>query len=268
MKFLRVLLLFCLLGFCLIGFVFSQESNWQNFKGKHFIVLYQSSADKSEAKKILRSAEKYYGSIGRKIGYTRYSNFWTWDDRVKIILFPTKELFLDQTGQPEWSRGGALDIGFSGQKVIVSYAGQSQFLREVLPHEISHLVLSDFIGLDHKIPIWFNEGVAQLGEEGKAKKAELVMRMMIRLDRYYPLRSLARIDIRKEKNEEYVELFYAESVSVVDFLIKKFGSDAFGRLCRKMSDGLSFEAAMKFVYQGMLSSYSELEKKWIQYLNH
>ena len=268
MKFLKVLFFFCLCGFYLTGFVFSQEFNWQEIKGKHFIVLYQSKNDKPESKRISRLAEKHYGSIGRKIGYIRYSNFWTWDDRVKIILFPNRKIFLDQTGNPEWARGGALDIGFSGQKVIVSYAGQSQFLNEVLPHEISHLVLYDFIGFDYKIPIWFSEGVAQLAEVGKAKKADLVMRLMIRLNRYYPIDSLDRIDIRKEKNVEYVELFYAESVSIVNFLIKKFGSDMFGRLCRKMGDGSSFEVAMKFVYQDMFSSYSDLEKKWIQYLNH
>jgi len=268
MKFLKILFLFYFCGFCLANFAFSQESGWQNIKGKHFIVLYHGDKDKAEAKKISRMAEKYYGSIGRKIGYTRYSNFWTWNDRVKIFLFPDKRSFLDQTGHPEWARGGALDIGFSGEKVIVSYAGQSQFLDEVLPHEISHLVLYDFIGFDHKIPTWFSEGVAQLAEVGKVEKADLVMRLMVRLNRYYSIDSLSGINIQYEKNAEYVELFYAESVSIVSFLVKKFGSEAFGRFCRKMSDGSSFEVAMKFVYQNMFSSYSALEEKWIQYLNH
>lgn len=269
MKFLKILFLFFLFcEFCLARFAFSQESDWQNVKGKHFIVLYQDDKDRVEANRISRLAEKYYVSIGREIGYTRYSNFWTWNDRVQIILFPNKRIFLEQTGHPEWARGGALDIGFSGQKVIVSYAGQAEFFDEILPHEISHLVLYDFIGFDHKIPTWFSEGVAQLAEAGKAEKSDLVMRLMLRLNRYYPIDSLNGINIQYERNAEYVELFYAESVSVVSFLIKKFGSESFGRLCRAMSDGSSLEVAMKRVYRNMFSSYSDLEKKWIQYLNH
>lgn len=181
-------------------------------------------------------------------------------------MFKNKALFLKETGHPEWSRGGALDIGFSKQKAIVSYAGQQLFLNEILPHEIGHLVLHDFVGTDYKIPTWFNEGVAQIFEIGKAEKSDLIMKLMLRLDRYYPIESLGKIKIRYEKNAELVELFYAESASVVNFLIKKFGSDAFGRLCRKMSNGESFESAMSHVYKNVFTSYSDLQKKWIQYL--
>src|ERR1700761_7926207 len=64
---------------------------WLKFEGDHFVVLCPSGNDEEMAHGILNQAEDYYNSIADDIGYSRYHNFWTWDNRVKIILFDDKD---------------------------------------------------------------------------------------------------------------------------------------------------------------------------------
>lgn len=45
-------------------------------------------------------AEEYYHKIAYQIGYARYGNFWTWNDRVRIIVYPDQKVFMMETQQP------------------------------------------------------------------------------------------------------------------------------------------------------------------------
>ena len=137
-------------------------------KGIHFIVWYSSDESSSWARSILRAAEAYYRRIADNINYSRYRNFWTWDERVNIVVYQSKETFLKMTNQPAWSIGGAFrEETLLKTKMIVTFKQEEGFFDGILPHEISHLILGDFIGFEKTIPLWFNEGVAQLQERRK-----------------------------------------------------------------------------------------------------
>ena len=101
LKFLTILLVG---WFLFLEPVFSVEP-WQELKGEHFIIFYVN--DESFAKDVLRSAEGYYRGIGDDLGYTRHSDFWKWDKRVKIYIHATQEQFLKETGHNNWSHGFA-----------------------------------------------------------------------------------------------------------------------------------------------------------------
>ena len=241
--------------------VYAQE--WQELKGKHFIVLYNFNEDTSAVREVLRKAEEYYAKIARKIGYSRYSNFWTWEDRVRIVIFPNQQTFMQKTGQPAWSLGyAARDSSVFKTRAIVTYRLEHGFLDELLPHEIGHLILRDFIGFDTPIPVWFEEGVSQLYEKDKPEKADRLMKLLISRNMSIPINSLHRWDIRKEKDANRAMIFYAQSVSLVDFMITKYGSSAFGRLCRSLKEGKSFDDALRVSYSNMINNLDDLEMKW------
>jgi len=253
-----------------LGVFFSTRASaldWQEIKGKHFVVYYDNVVNRSAAENTLSNAENHYSKIATLIGYARYSNFWTWGDRVKIFLFPSQEAFSKETRQPEWSRGGAFHSDFSNERMIASYVNQPLFLTEVLPHEIAHLVLYDFVGSSSRIPQWFNEGVAQLAEENKARKSDVIMRISVRLNSYFPFKLLDSYNVLSEADTSKVGLFYAQSVSMVDFLIKKFGSEKFGLLCRQIAVGKGFQDAFFLIYGTSVDSMENFERKWISYLN-
>lgn len=249
------------------GEIFAQD--WQEEKGKHFIILYSSYNDAAWARKVLREAERYYDKIADQVGYSRYRNFWTWDDRVEIKVYSDQQSFVKATGQPSWAKGGAIfrDPRLFKMRSIVTFKQEEDFLDGVLPHEISHLILRDFIGFNKKIPIWFDEGVAQLHEKKKKIIANRLMKELIKQEKYIPLNQLINLDIRTEKNPGKASLFYAQSVSVVDFLIKKYGNRKFQQLCQFLRDGRAFKGALQGSYHSIFNSIEDLEKKWIRYMS-
>jgi len=235
--------------------------SWKEEKSGHFIILYPPQESDQWAQEVLQAAEQYYQTIANQIGYARYQDFWTWNNRVSIVVYPDKDAFIQETGQPPWSKAGAIQHAQHGrQRMIVTFKQESMFLDGILPHEISHLMLHDFIGHDKNIPVWFDEGIAQLQEKETLSKANELMKMLVSRDQYIPFPALLNYDIRKETDPRNVAVFYAQSVSVTDFMIRSYGNYEFGILCRAMKNGRSFEQAIEATYVQAAPSMEELEK--------
>jgi len=268
----RYILLFIFLFFGISNHAWAFDSSfeppgWLKFDGDHFEVLCSSSDDEDLAHDVLNHAEEYYIDIADDIGYSRYQNFWTWDNRVKIILFPDQQSYVQTTGQPPWSDGFALMYSELFQsKIIVSYRGQPNFVEVILPHEITHLILHDFIGFDRPIPRFFDEGVAQLEQKDDSLDHMDIMAKMIVGGKIIPLPDLLNYDLMAHRNDALgVSIFYVESLYIVDFLIKTYGMDSFKELCRNLRDGASFEDALKSTYYPTLDSMQTLQDKWVDY---
>ncbi|MBU0468382.1 MAG: hypothetical protein KJ736_04875 [Candidatus Omnitrophica bacterium] len=240
---------------------------WREEKGKHFIIKYPSSEKVLWARNILNKSEIYYDKVAQDIGYARYRNFWTWDNRAVITIYSDRKAFVEATGQPEWSRGGAIGHKkLSSTRGIISFIQEGAFINEILPHEISHLILWDFIGFEKVIPMWFEEGVAQLQEVEKVELARRAMKQLVDEDEYVPFNVLFNVDIRDEEDSLKVTVFYLESYSIVKFLIDEYGNQRFGSLCRNLRDGKDFENALKDAYVLKVKSVEDLEKKWLSYM--
>lgn len=244
----------------------AEAAEWKYRKGTHFVVQYDAAISDNYAMDTLRGAEQYYDSLTRQIGYTRYHKFWTWDQRVKIILYADQQAYLKSTGLPAWSRGGATKYHRQlRSRAIVSFHQERDFLHNILPHEISHLILADFFG-ERPVPLWFNEGVAQLQEEGKLPDARRLMRKVVRLGYKIPFKALMRADIRFQPDPSFVMVFYAQSVTIIDFLIRQYGVRRFENLCRYMREGETFDRALTKAYTAIFASLDELEEKWLYYI--
>jgi hypothetical protein len=244
-----------------------EPPGWLQFKGDHFVVLCASSDDEDVSRDILNHAEDYYNDIADDIGYSRYHNFWTWDNRVKIILFHDQGSYVRETGQPPWSQGFAsIYSELFKSRIIVAYRDQPDFLNVILPHEITHLILHDFIGFDRPIPRFFDEGVAQLEQKDDSLSHMDVVSHLITGGNIIPLQELLTYDLAAHKNDvRSVSIFYVESLYIVDFLVKTYGKDAFKEICRQLRDGKSFETALKDTYYPTIDSMQTLQQKWFDY---
>ena len=233
---------------------------------EHFRAKYTLESERDTVQSVLRRAEDYYIRVADDIGYSRYEDFWTWDRRVVIILYPDQYAFERFTGAPAWSKGYASrDTRIFRERTIVSYNGQDNFIDEVLPHEMAHLMLWDYLHTPRAVPVWFEEGVAQLEEAGKTDKVQDAIRPVVVQNKYIPLASFELMTITGEKDNTKVSLFYAQSLSIVVFLIQKYGSDSFHRLCRELRDGMSFELALTHAYPSLVGAseaLDALEKHW------
>jgi len=256
---------------------------WKELSSDHFIIKF--TQDEKFAKGVLDRAEQYYRSIASDIGYPRYSEFWTWDKRAKIYIYPDKASFLKATGQPGWSEG----MADYGNKQIISYAWSRGFEDSLLPHEMAHLIFRDFVGFRGEIPLWLDEGVAQWAEVGKRAYIKDMSRQLYIEDALLSLKDMMRLDIRRITAEDRVYIrgnrtkeddpgvlflsgeslintYYLQSVSLVGFLIERYGSERFARFCRELRDGKSMDEALSYTYPDSMRSLAELEKNWRQYL--
>lgn len=230
---------------------------WKELKGDHFIVFYKT--DEIFAKEISKNAEVYYNRVADELGYPRYSNFWQWDNRVKIYLYASHEEFQQATGKPGWTHG----VANYTEKEIYSYNRHEHFLEGLLPHEITHLIFRDFVGFKGEIALWMDEGVAQWQEPKKRAEAQLYARYLVQTTKNIPLAILTGMDVRGTTDEEVVHRFYMQSVSLVDFLVKTYGPRSFTDFCRQLRDGKLLEEALRYAYS--IQSVSELEDKWKKY---
>lgn len=256
---------------------------WKEKAGEHFIVYYMQ--DDAFAKDVLDNAEVYYRRIATELGYPRYSDFWLWDKRVKIYIHNDRNSYLKATDMPAWSEGMADYI----EKEIVSYAWSKDFIESLLPHEMAHLIFRDFVGFKSEVPIWLDEGVAQWAEEKKRAEMKRMVLEVYNNDSLLLLSDLMKLNINALKEidrvyvrptitkkgeqgvvflstEHLVTTYYLVSVSLVGFLIEKYGSKRFAGFCRELRDGKGLEDALKSAYFEYIRSLEELEERWREYL--
>jgi len=250
--------------FPIFYFLFSiqivQAQEWQALKSEHFIVYYTDNA--KFTKEVSRKAEIYYKRIASELGYQRYSGFWTWDNRVKIYIHPTRKSFLSATKQPEWSEGVANYF----KKEISSYARSEGFLDALLPHEMTHLIFRDYVGFTGEIPLWLDEGGAQWMEPRKRELVKMAVTRIAEQGKLLPLKKMMTLDIRTNTDSEFVGAYYVQAVSLVSYLATKHGAIRFTNFCRQLRDGKTVEEALIFVYPITIRSIEELEKKWVKYI--
>ena len=248
---------------CLFGCVtmlFAQQ--WDQLAGDHFIVYF--TGDEKSAGEILSKSEIYYQRVASDLGYSRYSEFWTWDKRVKIYIYPDRDSFLKASHQPRWSEG----MSDYKKKEILGYAHSEGFTNGILPHEIAHLIFRDFVGFKGDVPLWLDEGVAQWAEPSKRKIAKDAARDLLIKGALFSVSDMIRLDIRRVAGGDAVNIYYAEATSLVGFLIDQYGAGSFTDFCRQLRDGKSLEESLIFAYPARIKSIDELQNKWLEYLKN
>lgn len=230
---------------------------WNTAKSTHFIIYYVN-APAEFVRSVVDYSEKYYEKIADNLGFRRY-NFWLWDNRAKIYIHENATEYQNATGQPSWSLGSTSP----SEKIIHTFLHEEGFLDSILPHEMGHIIFREFVGFNNPaIPLWFEEGVACYQEASKLAVAKEVVRQALKDGSFMSFEGLARFNARNIKNEKEVNLFYAESTSIVGYLIKKFGNDRFVLFCQYLRDKKDFERALASSYP--LANLKELERNWIE----
>ena len=63
-----------------------------------------------------------------------------------------------------------------------------------------------------------------------------------------------------------VNTYYLEAVSMVGFLMEKYGGERFAVFCRELRDGASLEDALRSAYS-TIHTIKDFEDRWKEYLN-
>jgi hypothetical protein len=240
--------------------LFAETGDWANTKSTHFIVYYKNAPD-NFIKQLTDGAEGYYNSITSELGFVRY-DFWLWDQRAMIYIYDDAKTYQIATGQPAWSGGCA----FIEEKKICTFADAKRldFFDTTLPHELGHIIFREFVGFDnYAVPSWLAEGVASYHQKTKYSDADRIVRASINTGSFIDLERLSGL-YPQSMAENQVTLFYMESVSIIDYLLKRFGKENFALFCQNLRDKKDLKSALAYVYS--FGSIQELEQAWKKYL--
>ena len=226
--------------------------SWQTEKSQHFIIYYQD-APVGFISELIYKAEDYYNSIVDELGYYRF-DFWSWDNRAKIFLYRNSDEFHKETDRASWS-GAIVSVG---NRTIKSFIGQVGFFDSILPHEMTHIIFREFVGGKVVLPLCIDEGVACSQEKSYLAGRMQIAKNLVLHNNYLKFDNF--FEIYKLGPEIQPQLFYAQSASIVIFLIRQYGKEGFLDFSRKLRDGLPWQKALLSVYR--FANLDEMEASW------
>jgi hypothetical protein len=127
--------------------------------------------------------------------------------------------------------------------------------RDGMIHEMTHLYIDEALGSPGaRIPSWLNEGLAMYFESGPKGKDKVVADAAL-AGRLLPLRGMGSVPGKPVD----VSIFYAQSLSIVTYLMDTYGPERMSSLLDKLKQGEPIDEAVLLAY-GM--SLEELEADW------
>jgi len=237
-----------------------EEKDWQQMGGQDFIIYYRTDVPEDFVQTTLDTAEDEFKRVADNLGITHYIN-WSLDKRASIYIYSDQEDFVKNGHQALWSHGTA----FARLKTIKTFPEAQGFFDAILPHELGHIIFRDFVGFTAEMPLWFEEGVAMYQEKAKRLGANKAVKEAMQNGTFIPLSKLSHMRLYMNSKQELVELFYAESASIVYFMITELGEQQFFMLCRELKNNISFGAALEKVYL-KFKNLDELNQSWVDFL--
>ena len=122
-------------------------------------------------------------------------------------------------------------------------------------HETTHLLLDEALDSPLAIvPGWLNEGLAMYFE-ASSRGREAIVSQAARGDRLLPLSSMGNVPGRPQD----VRLFYAQSWSLVTYMMDTYGEEPMAALLSAINEGRRVEEAVPAAYG---KTMEELDRQW------
>ncbi|HAM36011.1 MAG TPA: hypothetical protein DEB40_11145 [Elusimicrobia bacterium] len=184
---------------------------------------------------------------------------WAQVDRVQIVLFKNQDTYRRMTGRPAWS-GGASSVP---KRRIYLY--ESAELPGILAHELCHIYFDSFFTPGRPNPLWLSEGMATLIQVERGLAAPNWLRENLEiLERGggYSLEELMKVNSTAGSPDTRVRLWYAESYSVVRFLIRTQYLSSFYKFSSYLREGRSVSESLYRAYGMPYTRIKALEYAW------
>ncbi|MCL2281323.1 MAG: peptidase MA family metallohydrolase [Dehalococcoidia bacterium] len=202
------------------------------------ITLYWYSGSDAFAQRLLNTAiqglsdlEASTGaSLSRQVSIYVYSNT---SDMLGAMLFAQ-----------EWTGG----VAFTSYSTIIIGINDFNIAwgERALVHELTHMVNYQMTSNPYNhIPVWLDEGLAMYAEGPLESSFKEILVSALASDKLFSVRSMSS-PFSTDSNLARQE--YAQSYSIVDFLISQYGSTKMTALLAAFRQGSTYDDAMQAVY--------------------
>jgi hypothetical protein len=223
---------------------------WQD-KTEGKVTLYSYGGDAGLAQGLLKGATDALKRISTEIGVEP-------EYPVKIYVYDSKtDMAAALVSRSESYDAMTTTLGVMISKDTLLLLGSAQGVDATMAHELTHLVVGQATDNPFHAPIprWLDEGLAMYNEGRLPDYNQRALKDAIAKNKLISVRSLTAYT----GDPSQVDLFYAESYSLVSYLLDKQGKDKMVHLLAVFKKGAYHEDALREVY-GFGSD--ELDAQW------
>lgn len=181
------------------------------------------------------------------------------DIPVEIYVYPSYEEMRDAVlFEPQWT-GGLAYSDFS--IIIMGTSGDATYDKATVIHETTHVLVGrNAFTCIGSIPTWLNEGLAVYNEGELDQGMKSQLDIAIRDNALFPIRSLGG---NFSEIPEKALLSYAQSYSVVRFMLETYGQDKMNELLTALSDAEPVDDALTRIYGVDTDGLDSQWREWL-----
>jgi oligopeptide transport system substrate-binding protein len=225
---------------------------WRSLEGDK-VTLFWYSGDQSFAQELMDAALEALEKLARDTGAEL-------EQPAKIYIYASYEELRGAMVNPQEWTGGAAFTKY-GIVVIGIDVDNLAWGKRTVAHELAHLVNYQMTFNPYgDLPTWLSEGLAMYAEGELTPGHWSVLNQAISEDRLISVQSLSS---SFPAAAEEAGLSYAQSYSLIDFLIREYGRDKMLQLLRVFKQGSSYDDALLEVYG---FDQDGLDALWLQSL--
>jgi hypothetical protein len=211
---------------------------WQKLEEGNLSVLYYFG-DVASQESVLRAARETIARFSDLLNTTIDFPVKIWVYRTAAEMAPA---VASRRGQGPNTSIQTLGEVAAADTALVSR--DSAFL-DVVRHELAHIVTGRATrGHITEIPTWINEGLSTFAQNRLLESEEQALALAIQRNRVLPITSL-NASARGSAGD--VSVFYAQSGSIIAFMVNTFGDDKFGEFIGALANDTT-DKALQAVY--------------------
>jgi hypothetical protein len=232
-------------------FYMDDQQQWKK-KTSGQITLWWYSGDDAFGKDAIDTATRAVDTLNKIFNVTG-------NRPIRILIYAnTRDLRVAlPPNSAEWIGGGASpELGIIHAAIGPGRSAASE-IRRIIPHEMSHMIVyqASLNPYNHP-PLWLDEGLAVHNQETPDVRFRPLVKNAVDTGTLIPLHAL---DSPFPLNADQALLSYAESESVVNYIINTYGSKTIGALVAAFKDELSYDQIVQKVFK---ESIDDLDKEW------
>jgi hypothetical protein len=226
--------------------------SWQSLT-EGMVTVYWYEGKQAFAQELMSAVQQALARLSQDTGAqlnkpVRLYIYASTQDLQGAMIFPQ-----EWTGGATYSEYGCIAIGIATSNL--------NWGKRAIAHELSHLVTYQMVFNPYNdLPTWLNEGLAMYTEGMLEVSFASSLKKAITTNSLISVRSLAS---PFSAISELATQSYAESFSIVDFLISQYGQDKMFTLFSTFRQGSGWDAALVKIYGFDMDG---LDKLWREYV--
>ena len=161
--------------------------------------------------------------------------------------------------EPQWTGG----MAFAEYRTIILGIRESdlEWGLDAVEHELAHVIVGNLVSACYsRLPTWLDEGLAMVAQGGLDAESQALLDQALHDDTLYPARALSS---GFTEDPSGASLAYAQSYSLVDFMLEQHGRDRLLDLLGAAQAGSSPDSALMEVYGFDTDGLDQAWREWI-----